>query len=155
MGQNLVQVCLTADSPAEGLGTENQPRFRWLCLPWGRGPGLPSVHRDNSVTSTLGKYCLYSWRRKWKPTPIPLPGKFHRLRSLAGYSPWGQKESDTTEQFNFLFSNYPILKCVVLVAQSGLALFDPMDYSPQPPLSMGFPKQEYWSGPPFPSPICT
>ena len=26
-----------------------------------------------------------------------LPGKFHGQRSLAGYSPWGHKESDTTE----------------------------------------------------------
>ena len=27
-----------------------------------------------------------------------LSGKFHRQRSLVGYSPWGCKESDTTEQ---------------------------------------------------------
>ena len=26
-----------------------------------------------------------------------LPGKFHGQRSLVGYSPWGRKESDTTE----------------------------------------------------------
>jgi len=26
-------------------------------------------------------------RRKWQPTPVFLPGKFHRRRSLAGYSP--------------------------------------------------------------------
>ena len=30
--------------------------------------------------------------------------------------------------------------------------FDPMDYSPQAPLFMGFPRQEYWSWLPFPSP---
>ena len=36
------------------------------------------------------------WRRKWQPTPVFLPGKFHGQRSLAGYSPWGHKESDTT-----------------------------------------------------------
>ena len=29
-------------------------------------------------------------------TPLFLPGKLHRERSLAGYSPWGRKESDTT-----------------------------------------------------------
>ena len=28
------------------------------------------------------------------------PGKFHGLRSLVGYSPWGRKESDTTERFS-------------------------------------------------------
>ena len=30
-----------------------------------------------------------SWRRKWQPTPIFLPGEFHRQRNLAGYSSWG------------------------------------------------------------------
>ena len=30
-------------------------------------------------------------------TPVFLPGEFHGQRSLAGYSPWGHKESDTTE----------------------------------------------------------
>ena len=28
---------------------------------------------------------------------VVLPGESHGLRSLAGYSPWGRKESDTTE----------------------------------------------------------
>ena len=28
------------------------------------------------------------WRRKWKPTAVFLPGKFHRQKSLVGYSPW-------------------------------------------------------------------
>ena len=36
-------------------------------------------------------------RRKWQPTPVFLPGKSYGQRSLAGYSPWGHKESDTTE----------------------------------------------------------
>ena len=30
------------------------------------------------------------------PTPIFLPGESHGQRSLAGYSPWGHKELDTT-----------------------------------------------------------
>ena len=29
--------------------------------------------------------------------PVLLPGEFHGQRSPAGYSPWGHKESDTTE----------------------------------------------------------
>ena len=36
-------------------------------------------------------------RRAWKPTPVFLPGESHRQRSLVGYSPWGCKDSDTTE----------------------------------------------------------
>jgi len=43
-------------------------------------------------------------------------------------------------------------KWKVLVSQSCLILFDFMDYSCQAPLSMGFSRQEYWNGLPFPSP---
>ena len=35
-------------------------------------------------------------RRDWQPTPAFLPGKSHGQRSLAGYSLWGLKESETT-----------------------------------------------------------
>ena len=38
------------------------------------------------------------WRRRWQSTPVFLPGKAHGWRSLAGYSPWGHKESDMTER---------------------------------------------------------
>ena len=38
------------------------------------------------------------------------------------------------------------------VAQSCLTLSDPTDGSPQAPPSMGFSRQEYWSGVPLPSP---
>ena len=37
------------------------------------------------------------WGRGWLPIPVFLPGEFHGQRSLAGYSPQGHKESDTTE----------------------------------------------------------
>ena len=40
------------------------------------------------------------WRRKWQPTPVLLPGKFHGWRSLVGYSPWSRKELDMTEQLH-------------------------------------------------------
>ena len=40
----------------------------------------------------------------------------------------------------------------MLLAQLCLTLCDPMDYSCQSPLSMRFPRQEYWSRLPFPSP---
>ena len=43
------------------------------------------------------------WRRKWQPTPVLLPGKFHGQRSLVSYSPRGRKESGTTERCHFSF----------------------------------------------------
>ena len=48
------------------------------------------------------------WRRQCQPTPVLLPGKSHGRRSLVGCSPWGRKESDTTEQLHFSFS----LSCI-------------------------------------------
>ena len=45
---------------------------------------------------------LDPWRRKWLRTPVFLPGEFHGQRSLAGYSPWGFKQSDSTDQLNTL-----------------------------------------------------
>ena len=59
---------------------------------------LPSV-RTSWVWSSVGKI---PWRKKWQPTPLLLPAKFHGLRSLEGYSPWGLKEWDMTEQLHFL-----------------------------------------------------
>ena len=43
-----------------------------------------------------------SWRRKWQPTPVFFPGESHGQRSLVGYSPWGCKESDTSEWLHLL-----------------------------------------------------
>ena len=37
------------------------------------------------------------WRRKWQPTPVFLPGKFHGWKSLMGSSPWDRRELDMTE----------------------------------------------------------
>ena len=43
------------------------------------------------------------WRRKWQPTLVFLPGKFHEQRSLAGYSPQACKESDLTERLTHTY----------------------------------------------------
>ena len=48
-------------------------------------------HRFNPRVGTI------PWRRAWQSTPVILPGESHGQRSLAGYSPWGRTESDTTE----------------------------------------------------------
>ena len=53
--------------------------------------------------------CIYIYRRRrWHPTPVLLPGKFHGRRSLVGCSPWGREESNTTERLHFPFS----LSCI-------------------------------------------
>ena len=40
------------------------------------------------------------WKREWQPIPVFLTGKSYGQRNLAGYSPWGCKESDTTKQLS-------------------------------------------------------
>ena len=42
------------------------------------------------------------WRREWLPIPVFLPGEFHGQRNLVGYSLWGRKELDTTEQLTHI-----------------------------------------------------
>ena len=57
-------------------------------------------------------WCRHYWRRQWQPTPVLLPRKSHGQRSLVGCSPWGCKESDTTEWLHdFTFtSHFPALE---------------------------------------------
>ena len=50
--------------------------------------------RRHSLDPWVGKT---PWRRKWQPTTVFLLGKSHGQRGMVGYSPWGHKESDTTE----------------------------------------------------------
>ena len=49
-------------------------------------------------------------RRNCQPTPVFLPGESHGQRSLAGYSPWGLKESDRTEQLALMCKLLPVLQ---------------------------------------------
>ena len=82
--------------------------------------------------SLVGKI---SWRRKWPPTPVFLPGKSHGRRSLVGYSPWGCKESDTTELLHFYF--IPVLEREMATRSSILAWKIPWTKEPGRLQSMG------------------
>ena len=42
-------------------------------------------------------------------TPVFLPGEFHGQKNLAGYSPWGHKESGMTEQLTLSSSSHTVL----------------------------------------------
>ena len=48
--------------------------------------------------------------KEMQPTPVFLPGKPHGRRTLVGYSPWGLKESNTTERLHFHFQ---IIQCLI------------------------------------------
>ena len=55
---------------------------------------LPAYVRECEFNPWVGKI---TWRRKWQSIPVFSPGKFHGQRSLAGYSLWSRRESDTTD----------------------------------------------------------
>ena len=59
------------------------------------------------------------WRRKQLPTGVFWPGEVHGQRSLAGFSPCGHKESDTTEWLSFCphTKEQPILVIISIHSQ--------------------------------------
>ena len=68
--------------------------------------GFPGGASGKESTCQCGRHKRHrfdSWAgkipcsRQWQSTPVSLPGKFHRQRSLVGHSLWGHKESNTSE----------------------------------------------------------
>ena len=61
---------------------------------------MPGWMKHKLELRLLGEITITSdmqWRRKWQPTPVPLPGESWGQRSLMGCRLWGYTESDTTE----------------------------------------------------------
>ena len=48
------------------------------------------------------------WKRKWQPTPVFR--ELHGPRNLAGYSPWGLKESDMIEHAMLICTHTELFK---------------------------------------------
>ena len=86
------------------LGEGNGTPLQYCCLenPMDEGSWWAAVHgvaesRTRPSDFLLSPSTFMHWRRKWQPTPMFLPGESHGWKSLAGCSPWGRTESDTTE----------------------------------------------------------
>ena len=63
---------------------------------WKRTVFIP-IPKNAQTTTQLHSSHMLVQRRQWQPTPVLLPGKSHRQRSLVGCSSRGHEESDTTE----------------------------------------------------------
>ena len=64
--------------------------------------GLPRCCSDKESACQCRTGCnpwvgKIPWGMKWQPTLVFLPGESRGQRSLAGYSPWGRRESDMIE----------------------------------------------------------
>ena len=67
----------------------------------GGSDGKESACSGGDLGSILSR--MIPWRRAWQSTPVFLPRESYGQRSLVGYSPWGCKESDTTERLTLSF----------------------------------------------------
>ena len=67
--------------------------LQWVAYPFSRGSSWP--WNQTRVSCTAGRF-FTNWAIR--EAPFFLPGESHGRRSLVGYSPWGDKELDTTEQ---------------------------------------------------------
>ena len=74
----------------------------------------------------------------------------HRRQPTRLPRPWNSPGKNTGVGCHFLLQCMKV-KSESEVAQSCLTLSDPMDAAFQAPPSMGFSRQEYWSGVPLPS----
>ena len=84
------------DGNLDLLETKNRKYQEWLIV----GKYGSDSKESTCIAGDLGSILELRrspWRRAWQPTPAFSPGEFHGQRSPAGYSPWGRKESDTTE----------------------------------------------------------
>ena len=75
----------------------------YSCLenPMDRGAWWAAVHGVAKSRTWLSDFTftftLMYWRRKWKPTPVFLPGESQGRGSLVGCHLWGRTQSDMAE----------------------------------------------------------
>ena len=94
------------------MGFSRQEYWSGLpCCPPGDLPGLGTepisltfvalAGRFFATSATWEAHLQYITRYDSLPTPVLLPGKSHRQRSMVGCSPWGRYKSDMTERLHF------------------------------------------------------
>ena len=58
---------------------------------------MGSLRVGPDAATSLSLFTVMHGRRKWKPTPVFLPGESQGWGSLVGCHLWGRTESDMTE----------------------------------------------------------
>ena len=81
----------------EGKFPISSPPKMGICGPFLCLKSFPQWFRGKESACNAGAAGDITWKRAWQPTPVFLPGESCGQKSLAGYSPQGHRESDTTE----------------------------------------------------------
>ena len=92
---NTLKQCLVHFKCSLGEGTGTPLQYSCLENPMGGGAWWAAVHGVAKSWTQLSDFTFMHWRRKWKPTPVFLPGESQEVRSLVGCHLWGLTESDT------------------------------------------------------------
>ena len=112
--------------------TSGSPSCAHTASSWMRVSGFPSLQAKQWVCRGLGQRTKATWTGLWSRSQMP-----------------GFQLHDSRWDFP---GPQPNLKHGGSVAQSCLTLVTPWTVALQAPLSMGFPRQDYWSGSPCPPP---
>ena len=90
----------TSKGLAEKAMSAHSSTLTWK-IPWVEEPGglqsMGSLRVGHNWPTSLSLFTFMHWRRKWRPTPVFLPGESQGQGSLMGSHLWGRTESDTTE----------------------------------------------------------
>ena len=97
---------LEQGSPTENWVTQQEARGGWaskapsvfIAIPHHSASPVAQLVKNPPVNARDAESLGYEdpLEKEWQPALVLLPGKSHGQRSLAGYSPWGCKESDVT-----------------------------------------------------------
>ena len=137
-------ICIHLECMPEKAMAPHSSTLAWR-IPWMETPGglwsMGSLRVRHNWASSLSLFTFMHWRRKWQPTPVFLPGESQGQGSLVA-AVYGVAQSWT--RLKWLNR---VHACSV-VSDSAI----PWTVACWDPLSLGFSRQEYWSGLPFPSP---
>ena len=144
------------DSPGKNTGVGHQTLLQGIFPTQGLNefPASPTLvsdslqlsHQERPLTSCCCCCCCC-----WVASVLSDPVQPHRQQPTRLPRPWDSPGKNTGVGCHFLLQCMKV-KCESKVTQSCPTLCDPWTAAYQAPLSMGFSRQEHWSGVPLPSP---
>ena len=84
----------------------------WWTWVWASSGRWWRTGKPGMLQSMGSQRVSHNWATEQQLTPVVLPGEFHEQKNLAGYSPFGHKKLDTTEQLTISlhFTNVFLIK---------------------------------------------
>ena len=140
--------------PLEKAMAPHSSTLAWK-IPWTEEPGRLQTMGSRRVwhdwATSLSLFSFMHWWRKWQPTPVFLPGN-PRDRGAWWAAVYVVAQSQTRLKRLSSSSMHPLVKVKVKLLSRVRLFATPRTVAYQAPPPMGFSRQKYWSGLPYPSP---